>query len=182
MNKKILIGSIIAIAILIGVSFTSVVGYRSVESGVKASPLFNIRTSRAIDENNQELSCEYVGKGEEITLPLQVRDNRLVYLHKCIDRISKLHDKGKNKIINDIRNLDGDIDDLKKFIVNNDDTSDVPCTVICTWEMNFCYFWLLFEIITGLIILPFYVFATILNRGFCNFWSLACLYTWECDI
>ena len=58
MNKKILIGSIIAVTILIGVSFTSVVGYRSVASDVKASPLFNIRTSRAIDEEEKGLRCE----------------------------------------------------------------------------------------------------------------------------
>jgi hypothetical protein len=42
MNKKILIDSIIAVEILVLVSFTSVVGYISVESDVKISPLFNI--------------------------------------------------------------------------------------------------------------------------------------------
>jgi len=50
MNKKILLGSILSVAILILVSFTSVLGYNSVDSDVKASPLFNIRSSRAIDE------------------------------------------------------------------------------------------------------------------------------------
>ena len=68
MNKKILIGSILSVAILILVSFTSVVGYNSVDSDMKPSPLFNIRTSRAIDKESQDLSCEYVGKGEEINL------------------------------------------------------------------------------------------------------------------
>ena len=42
MNNKILIGSIASVVILILVSFTSVVGYNSVESDVKVSPLFNI--------------------------------------------------------------------------------------------------------------------------------------------
>ena len=42
MNNKILSGSIIAVTVLIGVSFTSVVGYRSVASDVKVSPLFNM--------------------------------------------------------------------------------------------------------------------------------------------
>ncbi len=65
MNNKILIGSIIAVAILIGVSFTSVVGYNSIESDKKLSPLFNIRTSRAVDKDSKDLSCEYVGKGED---------------------------------------------------------------------------------------------------------------------
>jgi len=76
MNKKILIGSIIAVTVLIGVSFTSVVGHRSVASDVKASPLFNIRSSRAIDEESEELSCAYVGKGNNINLLLPIRNHQ----------------------------------------------------------------------------------------------------------
>ena len=64
MNKKILLGSIIAAVILVLVSFTSVVGYSSVKStSGKASPLFSIRTSRAIDEETKDFTCDYVGKG-----------------------------------------------------------------------------------------------------------------------
>ena len=48
MEKRILIGSIIAVVILILLSFTSAIGYRSIESDVKVSPLFNIRSSKAI--------------------------------------------------------------------------------------------------------------------------------------
>jgi len=52
MNKKILIGSIIAVAILVLVSFTGVVGYQTTKSSTiaRASPLFAVRSSRAIDE------------------------------------------------------------------------------------------------------------------------------------
>ena len=60
MNKKILIGSIIAVAILIGISFISVVGYNSVESNAKASPLFNIRTQRAIDGERKDERKRFV--------------------------------------------------------------------------------------------------------------------------
>ena len=53
-NKKILLGSIIAVAVLIGVSFTSVVGYSSVKSNSAInSPLFNVRTNRAIDKERR---------------------------------------------------------------------------------------------------------------------------------
>jgi len=52
MQKKILIGSIASVIILILVSFTSVVGYNSVESDVKDSPLFNIRLIEPYKLNN----------------------------------------------------------------------------------------------------------------------------------
>ncbi len=93
MNNKILIGSIIAVAVLIGVSFTSVVGYRSVDSDVKASPLFNIRSSKAIDKESKDLSCEYVGDGEVINLSIPTRDNAREQVEKIIKIIRKIDDK-----------------------------------------------------------------------------------------
>jgi hypothetical protein len=99
MNKKILIGSIIAVSVLIGVSFTSVVGYRSGASDMKASPLFNIRSSRAIDEENRDLSCEYVGKGDNINLLIPNRDSKLELIQKAIIRISKMDNTTFNRFI-----------------------------------------------------------------------------------
>jgi len=98
MNKNILIGSIIAICILIGVSFTSVVGYRRVDTDVIVSPLFNIRSSRAIDEENKELSCEYVGKGDGINLLIPNRDDNTVLFQKFIERINTMDDKSIQKL------------------------------------------------------------------------------------
>jgi len=99
MNKKILIGSIIAVTVLIGVSFTSVVGYRSGASDVKASPLFNIRCSRAIDEESGDLSCEYVGKGEVGILSIPKRDDRIELTYKIIESIIKMDDKTYDRFI-----------------------------------------------------------------------------------
>jgi len=104
MNNKIPIGSIIAISILIGVSFTSVVGYRSVDSDVKASPLFNIRTSRAIDEENNIVTSEYVGKGDVINLSIPTRDNNIEAFQKFIDLISYIDDVKFNFFIRFIAN------------------------------------------------------------------------------
>ena len=58
MNKKILIGSIIAVVILVLVSFTGVVGYQTTKSSTisKASPLFSVRSKRAIYEESEALS------------------------------------------------------------------------------------------------------------------------------
>jgi hypothetical protein len=99
MNKKILIGSVIVISILIGVSFTSVVGYRSVASDVNASPLFNVRSIRAIDEESEELSCDYVGEGELSKISIPKRDNKTIIIQGILDRISKMSDKTFNRFI-----------------------------------------------------------------------------------
>jgi hypothetical protein len=99
MNNKILMGSIIAVSLLIGVSFTSVVGVNSVESDVKISPLFNIRSRRAINQDGKGFTTDYVGKGEEIIIPLSDRNNIEVFIVKIIDRISKMDDKTINKFI-----------------------------------------------------------------------------------
>jgi len=110
MNKKILIGSIIAVAILVLVSFTGVVGYQTTKSSTiaRASPLFTVRSSRAIDEESKEITCDYVGKGEEITIPLPVRNNREVLLEKIKDKISKMDGEEFNRFKNLI------IDELHK--------------------------------------------------------------------
>ncbi|UCD13577.1 MAG: hypothetical protein JSW60_08480 [Thermoplasmatales archaeon] len=100
MNKKLLVGSIIAVAVLIGISFTSVVGYSSVKSNVKASPLFTIRTQRAIDEESKDLTCDYVGKGEECFLSIPKRDNKTELIIKVIDALRKMDNKEFNLLKN----------------------------------------------------------------------------------
>ena len=99
MNKKTLIGSIIAVTILIGVSFTSVVGYRSVDPNVNASPLFNIRTSRAIDEECRELSCEYVGKGLPNSIIGIKEDGRIELILESITIIKDMNDITYGKFV-----------------------------------------------------------------------------------
>ncbi len=94
MNKKIFLGSIIAVAILVLVSFTGVVGYQTTKSSTiaRASPLFSIRTSRAIDEESKDIACDYVGKGKEIKISLPTYNSRNKQLQKGIDVISKMDD------------------------------------------------------------------------------------------
>jgi len=124
MNKKILIGSLVAVVILILVSFTGVVGYQTTKSSniAKASPLFTVRTSRAIDEESKGLSCDYVGKGEDITISLPTYNNRNTQLQKVIDVISKMDDtifKGfLNLIINQIQKDDEQEDVNINEIIN----------------------------------------------------------------
>ena len=99
MNNKILIGSIIAVAILILVSFTSVVGYNSVESDVKSSPLFNIRSSRAVDKEGKGFTTDYVGKGEESVLSIPKRDISNLYIKEVIEILKDMDDITYNEVI-----------------------------------------------------------------------------------
>ncbi len=158
MNKKILIGSIIAVTVLIGVSFTSVVGYRSGASDVKASPLFNIRTSRAIDEESEELSCEYVGKGEDVDLIISPGDNELKLIRKLIEKIQSMDEETFTKFMNhiienldkinktDIGNTQEIIEAIYKLRTNSEDyeIKSIPAQITgmfweCTWKENYWY-------------------------------------------
>jgi hypothetical protein len=98
MRKRILIGSIIAVTLLISVIFTSVVGYYKVDSNLKPSPLFAVRSSRAIDEENQELVCDYVGKGNYLLFPK--RDDKTVLIQKFINNIGRMDDAIYNRFLN----------------------------------------------------------------------------------
>jgi hypothetical protein len=122
MKKNLLIGSIISVAILILVSFTSVVGYRSITSDVKASPLFTIRSNRAIDEDSRDFSCEYVGDGEQIKITIPVGDNRRELQFRVVNIISKMKDKEIKKIILIL------IDTHNEKILGNENTNDVQIT------------------------------------------------------
>jgi hypothetical protein len=76
------------------VSFTGVVGYQTTQSSTiaKASPLFTVRSSRAIDRDSEDFTCDYVRKGEEITISLPTYNSRNKQLQKGIDVISKMDD------------------------------------------------------------------------------------------
>ncbi len=165
MNKKILIGSIIAICILIGVLFTSVVGYRNIDSDVDASPLFNIRTSRAIDEESSDLSCKYVGKGEENILFIPKRDNTTWKLYKFKDLIRTMDDKTLNKFINVIYQFKTNEEHYK---INN-----IPAQITgqfweCTYGENYWYpGCILFSLISALLFY-FVIMPISLIRFFLN--------------
>ena len=136
MNKKILIGSIIIISLLFGVSFNSVVGDRSVESNVKPSPLFIIRSRRAIDEESKDFICDYVGKGEEVFLSFPKRDNRNILIRKFIE-ILKQMDKEQLKQLKDFVYKQTNINNLES--IENLDEIDIPYqlrTNIITKEYN----------------------------------------------
>jgi len=101
MNKKILMGSILAVVILILVSFTGVVGYQTTKSSTitKASPLFTVRSSRAIDEESKDLTCDYVGKEEKCLLSIPKLDSKNIQYQKGIDIIQNMDDKSFDRFV-----------------------------------------------------------------------------------
>jgi hypothetical protein len=105
MNKKILIGSIISVVILILVSFTSVVGYNNIESDFQSSPLFNIRSRRAIEEESGDFRCEYVGKRNTINLLIPKRNSEIEFIVNMNDLISKMDDDTFNRFIKNIKSI-----------------------------------------------------------------------------
>ena len=147
MNKKILIGSIIAVAILVLVSFTSVVGYNSVESDLKPSPLFNVRSSRAVEEEGMDFTTDYVGKGEELTIPLPDRNNIEVLIEKVIDRISKMDDKSFDRFVKLI----------KAHINQNNRINDKEIAFVSIQPVPFCILLWIFAIPMYIIVQLFFM-------------------------
>jgi len=103
MNKRIIIGSIIAVTILISISFTSVVGYNNIKSNSAInSPLFGIRTQMAIEKESKDFTFEYVGKGEKIRIIIPHRNDKNALIQKFINDIKYMDEETFNKFIKSI--------------------------------------------------------------------------------
>ena len=109
MNKKILFTGCIGVAVIIAlVSFTTVVGFQSAKSTYAInSPLFGVRTSRAINEESKDLTCDYAGKGEESILSIPKRDSETSRIQKAIDSISKIDDETFDRLVDFLINRQG---------------------------------------------------------------------------
>jgi len=71
MNRKIIIGCIGSVILLILVSYTSVVGSQNAQSSNKfmpSSPLFTTQTIRSINKKAPEIKSNYLGKGNQLNL------------------------------------------------------------------------------------------------------------------
>lgn len=99
MKKKILLGSIIVIVVLIGGSFSSVVGYKVIESNVMESPLFNTRINSALKKNNKDFSYDYIGRSKESVIFFPKRDKTLISFQNVVDGISKMDHIRFNKLV-----------------------------------------------------------------------------------
>jgi hypothetical protein len=118
-DKKPLIGvSICAVVLLVLGSLSNVVGYQSVKStAVNDSPLFSVRTKRAINQvGGDTLTFNYLGKGQ-YSMPFPVIDNRTELIQKVIDRIKTMDDDTFNRFIDYAVNQINHKDNLKDINV-----------------------------------------------------------------
>jgi hypothetical protein len=93
-KKPLIIVSICAVVLLVMASLSNVVGYQSVKSTtVSDSPLFQTRTQRATNQQQNTLTSQYLGKGKEHLLQFPVRDTQTESLIKAIEFISRMDDK-----------------------------------------------------------------------------------------
>lgn len=98
MKKNIFVGSIIAVAILILVSFTSVIGYTTIKSdSISSSPLFNVRTNRAIGEQSTVIHRQYINKGISLWFPTQ--DEKTIVAQEIVDGIRRMDEQSFEKFI-----------------------------------------------------------------------------------
>jgi len=179
MKKKILIGSIIAVALLTLVSFSSVVGYSSVKSDSKiASPLFNIRTNRATHKEENVINNNYIGKNRDIGIFFIQSDKNLILVEELIERINdmdegeienllmlmkkqlpknKIKNLDKEKLINVLIKIKNNPHNLKDF-----DYQDNPIyyTMGEPWYPG-CFFTFITVIIIGFVITVSGFFALI---------------------
>ena len=123
MNKRIFIGCLIAIAVLIGLSFTSVSGYNNVESNQKNSPLFDIRINSAIQKDSKPFTSNYLGKSKQNVIYFPQKDNKLNSFRKAIEGISEMNartftrfvDKVTEKLCESNQVLHEDIPKIKQL-------------------------------------------------------------------
>ena len=83
--------SITAVILITLTSITNVVGYQSVRSTVNDSPLFTIRTMKAINKESNVLTSDYLGKGLN-ALQFPLRDDRTALIQRVIERIGRMSD------------------------------------------------------------------------------------------
>lgn len=91
-RKPLIVVSLCAVVLLVLGSLSNVVGYQSVKSTVNDSPLFQTRTQRATNQQQNSITSQFLGMGRETFLQFPIRDNRTEQLRKAIDIISNMDD------------------------------------------------------------------------------------------
>ena len=85
--------SIIVVVLLVLGSLTNVIGYQSVKSTVNDSPLFQTRTQRATNQQQNVLTSQYLGMGKGNLLQIPTKDKRIEQLKEVIQFVSRMDDK-----------------------------------------------------------------------------------------
>ncbi len=87
-----------ALCVLVLGSLSNVVGYQSVKSSVNDSPLFQTRTQRATNQQQNIITSQYLGKGKN-SIPFPLLDNKTSMIQKFINQIRNMDDVAFNKFV-----------------------------------------------------------------------------------
>jgi hypothetical protein len=99
-DKKPLIGvSICAVVLLVLGSLSNVVGYQSVKSTVNDSPLFQTRTQRATNQQQNCLTSKYLGKGATSLIMISKRTDAIEKVRDVIERIQYMDEHTFKKLV-----------------------------------------------------------------------------------
>ncbi|MHA2040096.1 MAG: hypothetical protein ACW98X_27125 [Promethearchaeota archaeon] len=186
MEKKILLGSIFAVVILIFLSFTNVVGYQNDKTSfTEKSPLFSVRTNKAIEQENNLGSSDYIGKGKDTGLSFPTRNKNPISINEIISWIAnldkksfmnfktllisrlnnenKLSDSQMQKILNTLSQIRKKPRLMMNFFGNNnyynDENSNAGTVLLdCTFQVPVFCFWSIFYMIALILYFFFSVF------------------------
>ena len=155
-KKPLIVVSLCAVILLVMGSLSNVVGYQSVKSSVNDSPLFQTRTQRATNQQQNSITSQYLGKGlNALSFPL--RDTRMEQTKRVIEIIQKMDDNEFDRLQNLIlsrfyeqkNNIDIDVTklvsllkqiksntkDLKIILIKNGNNTQIdPPTLVTAWE------------------------------------------------
>jgi hypothetical protein len=102
-NKLLTYGSITACVVLVLAGLSPVVGFDSVRSSVKDSPLFHLRTQRALDREQNIQTCTYLGKDKNINILFPTRESyRTLQFHRILDMMRMMDDGSIGELIDKI--------------------------------------------------------------------------------
>jgi len=143
------------IFLLVLMSFAGVVGYQTTKSSTiaKSSPLFAVRSSRAIDEENEDLSREYVGKEVVTFITFPKRNEKDVIAQKIINLIDKIDNDEIEDLLFQIKSKSDKLKNMYLLINNRD-------SLIITFHNFWC---VLFILIVTILSLPISILESIID-------------------
>ncbi len=97
-KEPLIVVSILAVVLLFLGSLSNVVGYHSVKSIVNDSPLFQTRTQRATNQQQNIVTSQYLGKGKD-SVPFHFLDNKTSRIQKFINQIKNMDDNTFSKFV-----------------------------------------------------------------------------------
>ena len=168
-NKLLVGGSAIAVVVLVLASLSPVVGYNSVETSAKDSPLFNVRTNRAINKESKALTSDYIGKGD--ILPFPNRNKKIAQLQQVIDKISKMNNENFNRMTYLLKNRIAHLNEEFKY------TADEIISTLFLMRDNPELLCFLIYFVWGLILVIGFILSTLFTD--CYTWGYSC-YTDDC--